>query len=92
MRHVQSSSSSRQEQTVASPHESRVLIVTGASSGIGAATARAAVAAGWRVALAARRLALLEELVRAAGLAIEQVETFFAGIVKLVTARPSPHN
>lgn len=67
MRHVQSSSSSRQEQTVASPHESRVLIVTGASSGIGAATARAAVAAGWRVALAARRLALLEELVRELG-------------------------
>jgi NADP-dependent 3-hydroxy acid dehydrogenase YdfG len=32
----------------------RVLLITGASSGIGAATARAAAAAGWRVALAAR--------------------------------------
>jgi len=32
----------------------RVLLITGASSGIGAATARHAVAAGWRVALAAR--------------------------------------
>jgi NADP-dependent 3-hydroxy acid dehydrogenase YdfG len=44
----------------------RVLLITGASSGIGAATARAASAAGWRVALAARshdRLrALAEEL------------------------------
>lgn len=33
----------------------RVLLITGASSGIGAATARAAVAAGFRVGLAARR-------------------------------------
>jgi NADP-dependent 3-hydroxy acid dehydrogenase YdfG len=44
----------------------RVLLITGASSGIGAATARAACAAGWRVVLAARshdRLrALAEEL------------------------------
>jgi NADP-dependent 3-hydroxy acid dehydrogenase YdfG len=32
----------------------RVLLITGASSGIGAATARAAAAAGWRVVLAAR--------------------------------------
>jgi len=44
----------------------RVLLITGASSGIGAATARAAAAAGWRVVLAARsqeRLrALAEEL------------------------------
>ena len=32
----------------------RVLLITGASSGIGAATARQAVSAGWRVVLAAR--------------------------------------
>ena len=32
----------------------RVLLITGASSGIGAATARTASAAGWRVVLAAR--------------------------------------
>jgi NADP-dependent 3-hydroxy acid dehydrogenase YdfG len=46
--------------------QDRVLLITGASSGIGAATARAASAAGWRVVLAARseeRLrALAEEL------------------------------
>jgi len=35
--------------------DSRVLLITGASSGIGAATARHAVDAGWRVVLAARR-------------------------------------
>src|SRR5437763_4563745 len=34
--------------------DERVLMITGASTGIGAATARAAVEAGWRVALAAR--------------------------------------
>jgi NADP-dependent 3-hydroxy acid dehydrogenase YdfG len=40
----------------------RVLLITGASSGIGAATARAAVAAGWRVALAARSAERLRAL------------------------------
>jgi NADP-dependent 3-hydroxy acid dehydrogenase YdfG len=39
-----------------------VLLITGASSGIGAATARAASRAGHRVVLAARRLDRLEEL------------------------------
>lgn len=39
-----------------------VLLITGASSGIGAETARQAVAAGWRVVLAARRLEPLEQL------------------------------
>jgi NADP-dependent 3-hydroxy acid dehydrogenase YdfG len=38
----------------ASADEQRVFLITGASSGIGAATARAAVASGWRVVLAAR--------------------------------------
>lgn len=40
----------------------RVMVITGASDGIGAATARRAVAGGWRVVLAARRRPLLDEL------------------------------
>jgi NADP-dependent 3-hydroxy acid dehydrogenase YdfG len=40
----------------------RVLLITGASSGIGAATARLAGAQGWRVALAARSRDRLREL------------------------------
>ena len=43
--------------------DNRVLLITGASSGIGAATARAAAAAGFRVALAARSKESLEKLV-----------------------------
>jgi NADP-dependent 3-hydroxy acid dehydrogenase YdfG len=39
-----------------------VFLITGASSGIGAASARAAAAAGWRVALAARSTARLNDL------------------------------
>ena len=42
-------------------HE-KVMLITGASSGIGAATARRLAAAGWRVALAARSLEKLEVL------------------------------
>jgi NADP-dependent 3-hydroxy acid dehydrogenase YdfG len=47
--------------------DERVMLITGASTGIGAATARHAVAAGWRVALAARSEDKLEELVRELG-------------------------
>ncbi|HEV3046191.1 MAG TPA: SDR family oxidoreductase [Solirubrobacteraceae bacterium] len=45
----------------------RVLLITGASSGIGAASARHAAAAGWRVALAARSQERLEALARELG-------------------------
>lgn len=40
----------------------RVLLITGASSGIGAETARCAAAAGYRVVLAARRQELVDDL------------------------------
>lgn len=39
-----------------------VMVITGASSGIGRAVAEAALAAGWQVALLARRQSLLEEI------------------------------
>jgi NADP-dependent 3-hydroxy acid dehydrogenase YdfG len=44
-----------------------VLLITGASSGIGAATARAAVESGYRVVLGARRKRELEKLARELG-------------------------
>jgi short-subunit dehydrogenase len=47
------------------PDNARVLIVTGASSGIGAALARAAADAGYRVAIVARRVERLEKVARA---------------------------
>jgi NADP-dependent 3-hydroxy acid dehydrogenase YdfG len=47
--------------------DERVILITGASTGIGAATARHAVAAGWRVVLAARSEDKLSELVRELG-------------------------
>lgn len=43
-------------------HSDRVFLITGASSGIGAATARQAVEAGWRVVLAARSRERLDAL------------------------------
>lgn len=45
----------------------RTLLITGASSGIGAATAKAAVEAGWRVALAARSRDALASLASGLG-------------------------
>lgn len=45
----------------------RVFVITGASSGIGASTARHAAAAGWRVALAARSEARLRDLAEELG-------------------------
>lgn len=44
------------------PGDGRVLLITGASTGIGAATARAAVADGWKVVLAARSRDKLDAL------------------------------
>jgi NADP-dependent 3-hydroxy acid dehydrogenase YdfG len=47
--------------------DGRVLLITGASTGIGAATARLACTDGWRVALAARSQDRLEALARELG-------------------------
>src|SRR5689334_14089095 len=48
----------------AGPGDGRVAVVTGASSGIGAATARALAAAGFSVVVAARRLERCEQLAK----------------------------
>ena len=45
----------------------KTLLITGASSGLGAATARAAAAAGWNVALLARSQDKLDALVEKIG-------------------------
>lgn len=62
--------------------DGRVLLITGGSTGIGAETARHAVAAGWRVALAARSedklAALVEELGQEHALAVRCDVTEFA--------------
>jgi NADP-dependent 3-hydroxy acid dehydrogenase YdfG len=51
----------------ASQPQDRVMLITGASSGIGAATARAAAQEGWRVVLAARSRDRLQSLAQELG-------------------------
>lgn len=67
---------------------SKNLVITGASSGIGAETARAAVAAGWKVALGARSLDKLEALVEELGadnaIAVQTDVTDFDQVQRLV--------
>lgn len=67
---------------------SRNLVITGASTGIGAATARAAVEAGWKVALGARSLDKLEALVEELGaenaIAVQTDVTDFDQVQRLV--------
>jgi len=53
--------------TVPEDPDDRVILITGASSGIGAATARAASEAGYRVVLGARRKRELDKLARELG-------------------------
>jgi NADP-dependent 3-hydroxy acid dehydrogenase YdfG len=55
------------ENPAAEDSAARVLLITGASSGIGAASARHAVAAGWRVVLAARSQERLDSLAQELG-------------------------
>ncbi|RUO63141.1 SDR family oxidoreductase [Pseudidiomarina insulisalsae] len=52
---------------MSNPLEDRVLLITGASSGIGRVTARRAAEAGFKVILTARRKELLDELVEELG-------------------------
>jgi len=63
--------------------QGRVAVITGASSGIGAATARALSAAGYRVALLARRVDRITTLA-------EQLGEGALGIEAYVTDRDCP--
>jgi NADP-dependent 3-hydroxy acid dehydrogenase YdfG len=69
---------------------SRNLVITGASSGIGAATARAAVAGGWKVTLGARSIDKLEALVKELGennaIAVQTDVTDFEQVEALIAA------
>lgn len=77
-------------ETAPRPGDGRVLLITGASSGIGAATARAAVANGWNVVLAARSQdklgALVNELGSGNALAVRCDVTSFEDQQAAVTA------
>lgn len=68
----------------------KTLVITGASSGIGAATAKAAVADGWNVALGARSADKLEALVSELGaehaISVPTDVTDFDQVEKLVAA------
>jgi NADP-dependent 3-hydroxy acid dehydrogenase YdfG len=70
--------------------DQRVLLITGASTGIGAATAKAAAGAGWRVALSARSedklRALAEELGEERALAVPGDVTDWDAQQQLVSA------
>ncbi len=72
---------------------SKTLVITGASSGIGAETARAAVAKGWNVVLAARSAdkldALVDELGDARALAVPTDVTDFEQVEALMSAAES---
>lgn len=64
----------------------KTLLITGASSGIGAATARAAAAAGWNVALLARSADKLEELAAEIGGGALPIEGDVTDLASLETA------
>ena len=79
---------------VGTPGMSRVFVITGASSGIGAATARHAVEAGYRVVLAARSKDKLDALVEELGgaehaLAVETDVTEWEDNEALIRRRPT---
>jgi NADP-dependent 3-hydroxy acid dehydrogenase YdfG len=60
--HPRSATAIRPARTIFVVADQRVLVITGASTGIGAASARRAVEAGWRVVLAARSEDKLDDL------------------------------